>query len=170
MKSGRIITEDLFSSWHTSSCLGLLFIFYISTSSPLFAEVSDNTQLTHIHSLKHSVAVFDVPYELFAALSEYHDLTQSEEKNHQLIDTEMIPVIEDIIYYFEEERKKYTKIEKKQQTLGMENEHIILNKVKENLKKMDAHLLDFRNELLFRKKAIEFRLLMKKQKALKDKY
>jgi len=101
-----------------------------------------------------SVAEFDVPYELFAALSDYHDLTQLEEKRH--IDAEIIPVISDIITYFEEERQKYLSI------------RAISAKVKKNLEKMDAHLTDFNNELLFRKKVFEFRMLLEKQHKLKS--
>ncbi len=107
-----------------------------------------------IQNSEQSVAEFDVPYELFAALSDYHDLTQLEEKRH--IDAEIIPAITEIIYYFEEERQKYLSIQ------------TISEKMKKNLEKMDAHLTDFKNELLFRKKVLEFRILLKKQQQLKS--
>ncbi|MFK5970912.1 MAG: hypothetical protein QM487_12445 [Candidatus Marithrix sp.] len=109
----------------------------------------------NIQNSDQSVIEFDVPYELFAALSDYHDLTQSEEKRHLVIDEEIIPVIAEIIYSFEEEQQKY---------LNIQN---ISDKVKNNLEKMDAHLIDFRNELLFRRKVVEFRTLLEKQQKLK---
>ena len=114
---------------------------------PVFAENTQNSD--------QSVIEFDVPYELFAALSDYHDLTQSEEKQHLIVDEEIILVITEIIYFFEEERQKY---------LNIQN---ISDKMKKNLEKMDAYLADFRNELLFRKKVVEFRILLEKQQKLK---
>jgi len=107
---------------------------------------------------QNELAEFDVAYELFAALSDYHDLTQAEEKRRLVIDKEIIPVIKEIIYYFEEERQKYLKIQDEK----------FVAKVQKNLEKMDAYLTDFRNELLFRKKVVEFRTLLKEQQKLKS--
>ena len=140
MKLGIVFTWFLLSL--------LMIIPYQFMVISVFAE--------NIQNFDQSVIEFDVPYELFAALSDYHDLTQSEEKRHLVIDEEMIPVIAEIIYSFEEERQKY---------LNIQN---ISDKMKKNLGKMDDHLTDFRNELLFRKKVVEFRTLLEKQQKLKS--
>ncbi len=128
--------------------LNLLMIIPYQLVTVAFAQNTQNSE--------QSVIEFDVPYELFAALSEYHDLTQSEEKQRLVIDEEIIQVISEIIYFFEEERQKYINIQN------------ISGKIKINLEKMDAYLTDFRNELLFRKKVIEFRILLEKQQKLKS--
>ena len=139
----------VFARYLLSLLITVPTIFYPSITVALFQKVQNSEQ---------SVAVFDIPYELFASLSEYHDFTQSEEKQHLVIDEEIIPVITEIIYYFEEERRKYVSIQGK----------FFNKKMRENLEKMDAHLADFKNELLFRKKVAEFRALLKKQQRLKS--
>ncbi|MBE9562835.1 MAG: hypothetical protein IMF12_08245 [Proteobacteria bacterium] len=130
--------------------LGIIFAGYLFSLLLIipYQSIANNSQ-----DSGQSVIEFDVPYELFVALGDYHDLTQLEEKRH--IDEEIIPAINDIIYYFIEERKKYLVVED------------ISDKTKKNLEKMDAYIIDFKNELLFRQKAIEFRVLLKKQQQLK---
>ncbi len=137
----------IFLGYLLSLLIGVLTIFYPLVAFP--QKVQNSQQ---------SVAEFDVPYELFAALSDYHDLTQSEEKRNLVVDEEIIQAITEIIYYFEEERQKYLSIQDK----------LVSAKVKQNLEKMDAHLTDFKNELLFRKKVVEFRTLLEKQQKLKN--
>ena len=130
------------------SLLSLLMIIPYQLVTSAFAQKIQNSD--------QSVIEFDVPYELFAALSDYHDLTQSEEKRQLTVDEEIIPAITEIIYYFEEERQKYLNIQD------------ISDKVKINLAKIDAHLTDFKNDLLFRKKVVEFKILLEKQHKLKS--
>ncbi len=138
---------SIFLGYILSLLITVLTIFHPSVAFP--QKVQNSQQ---------SVVEFDVPYELFAALSDYHDLTQSEEKSNLVIDEEIIQAIAEIIYYFEEERQKY---------LSIQDQHFSA-KVEKNLEKMDAHLTDFRNELLFRKKVVEFRTLLEKQQKLKN--
>ncbi|MCK5877514.1 MAG: hypothetical protein KAG43_07760 [Candidatus Marithrix sp.] len=135
MKLGIIFAKHLFSL--------LIILSYQSVTA------TQNPQ-----NSAQSVVEFDVPYELFVALSDYHDLTQLEEQHH--IDKEIIPVITEIIYYFTEEIDKY---------LVMPD---ISDKIKVNLEKINSHLIDFKNELLFRKKVVEFRALLKQQQQLKS--
>ncbi|MCP4700678.1 MAG: hypothetical protein GY862_28060 [Gammaproteobacteria bacterium] len=96
----------------------------------------------------------DMPYELFLALGSYHDFNEDEELRNIDINQEIIPVLETIIKEFTTEKKKY------------EAHSPMSSAMTKRIRKIKKHVEDFKRELLYRKKVVEFRRLMKKQKTL----
>jgi hypothetical protein len=101
------------------------------------------------------IACFDLTYSLFDSLGTYHDLTQAEEQRRMDVNQEIIPVLESIIEEFNREKAKL-----------MQN-HGYSPDMNARIRKIEQHVRDFTKELRYRQAALQYKLLMEKQKSIR---
>lgn len=104
-----------------------------------------------------NILIIDMPYELFNALVDYHELREAEEQRRLRVDEEIVAVLQIVVEEYEKEMYKFGVFAEK---LGAPPE------LESRLEKMNKHVADFRNELTYRKAALEFHKLMEKQRTL----
>lgn len=95
----------------------------------------------------------DLPFDLFASLMSYAELTELEIQGGENVNAEFIPLLKTVMQEFEKEKKQLQSMP--------ENPGI-----KRRIKKIDKHLTDFYQELMYRQKAQELKNLLDKQQKM----
>jgi len=103
-----------------------------------------------------NIVTVDIPYSLFVALVAYQELTEMENAGKK-INSEMIPVLENIVGYLRTERGKYK---------NLSPSDSISSEYRQFLTRMDTHIESFSKELMYRRSTAEYETLMEKQKTM----
>ncbi len=106
-----------------------------------------------------NIVTVDIPYSLFVSLVAYQELTEMENTGKN-INSEMIPVLENIMGYLRTERKKYENLNPSVKT-NLQYRQFLL--------RLDSHIDSFYRELLYRRKIAEYESLLEKQKTMMEK-
>lgn len=106
-----------------------------------------------------NIVTVDIPYSLFVSLVAYQELTEIENTGKN-INSEMIPVLENIVGYLRTERKRYENLNLSGNTTLQHGQFMI---------RLDSHIDSFYRELLYRRKVDEYESLLEKQKTMMEK-
>lgn len=106
-----------------------------------------------------NIVTVDIPYSLFVSLVAYQELTEMENTGKK-INSEMIPVLENIVGYLRTERKKYENLNPSVKANLRHGEFLL---------RLDTHTENFYRELLYRRKVAEYEFLLEKQKKMMEK-
>jgi hypothetical protein len=104
-----------------------------------------------------TIVTVNIPTELFMALITYQELSEAETEGKETVVEKLIPVLKSMIEALESERRKLAPNRSDTPADPMTRTRIA---------KLDRHLADFRNELRYRRKLLEYQRLKEKQKAL----
>lgn len=137
-----------------------LLVFFLLNSFIFDTKANEDTEKANesINLFQQSIVEVNISYDLFTALAEYAELTQSENSQHIDINAKMIPVLETILREYSQELQKYHEllIETPNQILQLK------------VSKLAEYAKDFRQELIYRKKALELNDLIKQQQMIKQ--
>ncbi|MGE0085119.1 MAG: hypothetical protein AB7S75_11935 [Desulfococcaceae bacterium] len=103
-----------------------------------------------------NIVTIDIPYSLFVSLVAYQELTEMENTG-KTVNSEMIPVLENIVEYLRTERRKYE---------NMNHSGMINFQYGKFLIRMDKHIDGFHRELIYRRRVAEYEALMEEQKKM----
>ncbi len=139
--------------------LALLPGMLAAAATPEAKASADSRERQRPDTERQQIVRVDISYALFAALAEYQEFSEAEKQGDSRANAALVPVLESILRELDQEYARHTALLDEAPDPGA---------LEKRLQKLQAYIQDFRNELVFRKKVMEFNALLEKQKTLID--